>query len=111
MRKFMLMIAGLGVAAATVPTVASAQGYGNWQTINARQSNLDRRIDMGIRNGSLSRSEATRLRRDFRSLSQLEARYRRGGLSLGERRDLDRRFDALSARIRYERQDRNNHRR
>ena len=110
MKKLTLMIAGLGIAAATVPAVASAQGYGGWQTINARQDNLDRRIDVGIRNGSLNRKEAYRLRSDFRALANLEARYRRGGLSLGERRDLDRRFDALSARIRYERHDRNHRR-
>jgi hypothetical protein len=110
MKKFTLMIAGLGIAAATVPSVASAQNYGNWQTINSRQANLDRRIDMGIRNRTLSRNEAIRLRAEFRQVAQLEARYRRGGLSLGERRDLDRRFDALSARIKYERNDRNGRR-
>ncbi|URW76044.1 hypothetical protein M9980_02090 [Sphingomonas donggukensis] len=106
MKKFTLMIAGLGIAAATIPSVASAQNYGNWQPINARQANLDRRIDVGIRNGSLNRNEAMRLRAEFRGLANLEARYRRGGLSIGERRDLDRRFDALSARIKYERHDR-----
>ena len=110
MKKFTLMLAGLGIAAATVPTMASAQGYGNWQTINQRQNNLDRRIDQGIRNGSLNRNEAYRLRSDFRALANLEARYRRGGLSISERRDLDRRFDALSARVRYERHDRQNRR-
>lgn len=111
MKAFTLMIAGLGIATATVPTVASAQqGYGNWQTINARQANLDRRIDQGIRNGSLNRREAVRLRTEFRQIAQLEQRYRRGGLSIGERRDLDRRFDALSARIKYERHDRQDRR-
>lgn len=114
MKKFTLIIAGLGIAAATVPTMASAQSYGNWQTINQRQNTLDRRIDMGVRNGSLDRREATRLRAEFRQIAQLEQRYRRGGLSVAERRDLDRRFDALSARIKYERhdrQDRRGHRR
>lgn len=106
MRKFTLMLAGLGIAAATVPSVASAQNYGGWQSINQRQANLDRRIDVGVRNGSLNRNEAVRLRGEFRSLVNLEARYRRGGLSIGERRDLDRRFDALSAKIRQERRDR-----
>ncbi|MES2339756.1 MAG: hypothetical protein V4537_16810 [Pseudomonadota bacterium] len=106
MNKFTLMIAGLGIAAATVPTMASAQNYGNWQTINSRQASLDRRIDMGIRNRQLTRNEAVRLRSEFRQIAQLENRYRRGGLSIGERRDLDRRFDALSARIRWERNDR-----
>ena len=84
MKTFTLMIAGLGIAAATVPSVASAQGYGNWQTINPRQANLDRRIDQGIRNGSLDRREAIRLRAEFRS-----ARQARGALS--PRRPVDRR--------------------
>ena len=106
MKTFTLMIAGLGIAAAAVPSVASAQNYGGWQTINSRQANLDRRIDVGIRNGQLDRREATRLRGEFRQIAQLENRYRRGGLSVGERRDLDRRFDALSARIKWERNDR-----
>ena len=111
MNKLTLMIAGLGIIAGAVPSVASAQGNGNWQTINQRQDNLDRRIDQGIRNGSLKRNEANRLRGEFQQIAQLEQRYRRGGLSVGERRDLDRRFDALSSRIRYERQDRQERRR
>lgn len=84
------------------------RGYGQWQSINARQRNLDRRIDMGVRNGTLTRGEAVRLRAEFRRIAYLEARYRRTGygLSAWERADLDRRFDRLSARIRYERQDR-----
>lgn len=91
------------------PPVVSA-GYGNWQSINQRQSNLDRRIDVGVRNGSLSRREATRLRSEFNSLSRLEASYRRGGLSGWERADLDRRFDRLSAQTRNERNDRDDRR-
>jgi hypothetical protein len=87
-----------------------ATGYGNWQSINQRQAQLDRRIDQGVRTGSLSRREATRLRSDFNSLARLEASYRRGGLSSWERADLDRRFDRLEAQIRYERHDRDNRR-
>ena len=105
MNKFTLMIAGLGIAAATVPAAASAQA-GNWQTINSRQANLDQRINVGIRNGTLNRNEAVRLRTEFRQISQLENRYRRNGLSVAERRDLDRRFNALSQRIKAERRDR-----
>ena len=85
-------------------------GHGNWQSINQRQANLDRRIDQGLRNGQLSRREATRLRNDFNGLLRLEAGYRGGGLTQWERADLDRRFDRLSASIRYERRDRDNHR-
>jgi hypothetical protein len=102
MKKFLAAAAAVSVLAVAAP--ASAQ---SWQSINQRQANLDQRIDVGVRNGSLTRNEAIRLRAEFRDLARLEARYRSsGGLSVNERRDLDRRFDVLSARVRYERNDR-----
>ncbi|MDT8760117.1 hypothetical protein MZO42_15560 [Sphingomonas psychrotolerans] len=119
MKKFTLMLAGLGIAAAALPATAIAAPaphfasyQAGWQNINARQARLDARIDQGIRSGALSRSEAVRLKVQFRELARLEARYRasRPGLTLAERRDLDRRFDALSARIRIEKHDRNGRR-
>jgi hypothetical protein len=77
-----------------------------WQSINQRQAHIEHSIDQGVRNGSLTRSEATRLRGEFRDLARLETRYRSSnGLSMQERRDLDRRFDRLSAQVRYERND------
>ena len=121
-----MMIPALVLAAASVAVPAAAQssgpnhgpnrppvagpGYNNWQSINQRQAQLDRRIDQGVRSGQLSRREATRLRSEFNSLARLESQYRRGGLSSWERNDLDRRFDRLSAQIRYERNDRDNRR-
>ncbi len=105
MKKFSLMLAGLAVAATSLPMAANAQA---WQNINARQARLEQRINQGIRSGALNRNEAVRLRAQFRDLTVLEHRYRRsgGGLSLQERRDLDRRFDALSARIKVQKNDR-----
>ncbi|MEH3103107.1 MAG: hypothetical protein PGN12_04295 [Sphingomonas phyllosphaerae] len=104
MNRLHLLIAGIGLAGVTVPVAASAAP---WQSINARQARLDQRIDQGIRSGTLDRREATRLRRDSRQLVQLETRYRRsGGLSNWERQDLNRRFDALSARVRWDKHDR-----
>lgn len=104
MKKVALMIAGLGIAAATVPAATAQAG---WQNINQRQEQLDRRIDQGVRTGQLTRAEAVRLRAEFRGIADLENRYRRSapGLTIAERRDLDRRFDALSRKIRWERQD------
>ena len=100
-----IFAAALGLATIALPTAANAQG--GWQPINQRQDNLDRRIDRGVQNGTLNRREAQRLRAEFRQINQLEYRYRRSnGLSLSERRDLDRRFDALSRRVRFERNDR-----
>jgi len=101
MKKFLAAAAAVSVLAVAAP--ASAQ---SWQSINERQARLDQRIDVGVRNGSLTRNEAVRLRAEFRDLARLEANYRRDGLSMRERADLDRRFDLLSARIRYERNDR-----
>ena len=124
-----MMIPALVLAAASVSLPAAAQSYGhngpnygphrppvsgpsynNWQSINQRQAQLERRIDQGVRNGQLSRREASRLRSEFNSLERLERQYRRGGLSAWERNDLDRRFDRLSAQIRAERHDRDNRR-
>lgn len=104
MNKFAIVLAGLATAVAAVPaTAAPAPRYApqQWQSINQRQANIDRRIDQGVRNGALNRAEASRLRIQFRDLNRLEAQYRRsgGGLSLAERRDLDRRFDRLSQRV------------
>ena len=107
MKKPMMLLAGLSVAAAVLPTAASAAP---WSNINSRQANLETRINQGIRSGTLNRQEAFRLRSEFRGLVNLEARYRRGGLSMWERTDLNRRFDVLSAKIRIERHDRNDRR-
>jgi hypothetical protein len=118
-----LLISALALAAASVAVPAAAQSYGaphrgpahhagydGWNSINARQANLDRRIDMGVRNGQLSRREAVNLRGQFNSLLRLENQYRRNGLSAWERQDLDRRFDRLAAQIRVERRDRDGRR-
>ncbi len=101
MKKFVTLLATAATLAIATPAFADPP----WQNINARQAQLDQRIDMGVRNGSLTRNEAVQLRGEFRQIASLENRYRRDGLSMSERRDLDRRFDALSSRIRYERHD------
>lgn len=112
MKKFTLMLAGLGIAVSAVPmTAAMAAPHPapqSWQSINSRQANLEMRINQGVRSGQLSRSEAARLRNEFASLNRLEAQYRRSrpGITIAERRDLDRRFDALSARVNYQKHDR-----
>ncbi|MDO8802365.1 hypothetical protein [Phenylobacterium sp.] len=77
-----------------------------WTNINQRQANLEARIEAGLRDRSLTASEAAALRRDLRTLARLETKYRRGGLTMTERADLDRRFDRLSVRVKSERRDR-----
>ncbi|HEX8301994.1 hypothetical protein [Sphingomonas sp.] len=121
MKKFTLMLAGLGIAASSIPATAMAaapqRGYahaqgGAWQNINARQNRIENRINQGIRSGALTRGEAIRLRAQFRELGRIEARYRasRPGLTMAERRDLDRRFDMLERSIRVQKHDRDDRR-
>lgn len=115
MKKFTILLASVAAAAAAVPAVASAApmpGYGMqqgaWQNINARQARIEAKINQGIRSGALTRREAMQLRGQFRAIANLEARYRasRPGLTMAERLDLDRRFDALERSIRVQRNDR-----
>jgi hypothetical protein len=127
MKKFLIPALALAAASVAVPAAAQvrvtigtapaygqAYGYGNagygydrnWRPIHRRVANLDRRIDQGVRNGALTRREASGLRAELNALVRLERQYSRNGLSRQEARDLDYRFDRLSQRVRIERRDR-----
>lgn len=118
MKKALIPV--LAIAAASVAVPAAAQNYdrgdryvqnhGGWQSISQRKYQLDRRIDVGQRNGSLSRREANRLTSELNQLVRLERNYLRGGLTRWERNDLDRRYDRLAVQVRMERRDRDNRR-
>ena len=119
MKKALIPV--LAIAAASVAVPATAQNYdrhdryeqnrGGWQSISQRKYQLDRRIDVGIRNGALSRREARGLQNQLNRLVRLERNYMRGGLTRWERNDLDRRYDRLAVQVRIERRDRDNRRR
>jgi len=110
MKMIAITAAALGLVAAATPIAASAQG--GWRPIAQRQATLERRIDQGVRSGRLNRPEARRIQAELRQLDRLEGQYlRSNGLSVNERRDLDRRYDALSQRVRFEKNDRQNDRR
>ena len=121
MKKALIPV--LAIAAASVAVPASAQNYdrhdrhdryeqnrGGWQSISNRKHQLDRRIDVGLRNGSLSRREGRRLENELNRLVRLERSYVRGGLTRWERNDMDRRYDRLAVQVRSERRDRDNRR-
>lgn len=103
MKRFLAMAAAASALAFAAP--AAAQHLSGWQPIDQRQAQIEHRIEVGLRSGALTRYEAHRLRAEADALARLEARYRINGLSAWERADLDRRFDALAARVRYERRD------
>lgn len=96
-KLFIGLLAATALSAVAVPAMAQP-----WRGINERQAELDRRIDNGVRRGCLTRSEATRLRTEFRRIALLEGTYRRtgGGLNAWERQDLDNRLDRLNRDIR-----------
>ncbi|HZW15314.1 MAG TPA: hypothetical protein VFF66_03560 [Brevundimonas sp.] len=121
MKKALIPLLAIAAASVAVPAVAQhhdrydrgdryAQNRGGWQSISNRKHQLDRRIDVGIRNGALSRREARGLQTQLNSLIRLERNYMRGGLTRWERNDLDRRYDRLAVQVRIERRDRDNRR-
>lgn len=105
MKKLTVLLAGLGMAAATLPSVASAAP---WTNISQRQANLSQRIDQGVRSGALDRREAFQLKSQLRDVVGLEYRYARSGgrIDMRERADLERRYNAISAQVRFEKHDR-----
>jgi hypothetical protein len=74
--------------------------------LNEQRVALEARIDAGVRDGSLTRAEASRLRDDYDGLVQLETRYAADGrLTSDERNDLRDRYNALSQRVDDQRTD------
>lgn len=110
MKKFMLALAATAGALVSLSGTAQAAP---WQSIDQREARLEIQIRQGVRSGALTRPEAVRLENRLHSLQRLEANFRRGGLTIAERRVLDQRFDALARSIRIQladRQFRGNHR-
>ena len=65
-----------------------------------RREALEARIEAGMRDGSLNRTEANRLVAEYNALVQLETRYAADGrLTTQERNDLRTRYNALSRRV------------
>ena len=96
MRLFPVLLA-LSVSA---PAAAQISGYGGVSTpsptpIGGQLRQVERRIDRGRDNDQLSRREARRLDREARQIERLRQRYSHGGLSEGERRELQARVDYL----------------
>ncbi len=113
-RLLISALAAASLAAAVTPALAAPFGHGPGPgpaygaDINGQEANIAQRINQGERGGGLTRREAFQLRAQLQQIQDLEARYRHnhGGYSRGpaglsnfERADLQRRLDALSARV------------
>lgn len=97
----MIVLALAGTIAVATPAYAQSS-YGSY-----REASSDRRIDAlhyqvdeGIRRGTISRGEATRLTDQLWQIRRLENEYARNGFSSWERTDLDRRITFLQDQLR-----------
>ena len=71
--------------------------YDRWTS--ARAEGFERRIDVGLRNGELTRREHAQLSAELNQIVRVEASYRRHGVDNRERADLDRRYAMLTQDI------------
>lgn len=74
-------------------------GYDDWRPLAESRSTFTSRLDAGVRNRTLTRSQATRLSTDFNALVQLETSYDRDGIDARERADLEARWADLNRRV------------
>jgi Ni/Co efflux regulator RcnB len=105
MKKLVFGLLAAATLGTAVPAFAQGPRPSDWRPLAQRQDNIERRIDQGVRSGQLTRREARSLHEQFRSLLRLEDRYRRHGLTVRERADLQRRYDSLASRVRFEKHD------
>ena len=96
MRKTTLLLA----AATALSLGAGAASAQVWMPMIERQGLLEDRIEAARDTGEITAAEARLLRTDMAALVALELRYRYGGLSRGERIDLDRRYAVLDDQVR-----------
>ncbi|MBC7998835.1 MAG: hypothetical protein IAF58_12875 [Leptolyngbya sp.] len=75
---------------------SNTYGFAN---LNDRTSQMQRRIDLGSRNGRLNQMEANRLRAQLDRIQREESTMRQGGLSAWERQTLIGRYDQFGNRL------------
>lgn len=73
-------------------------GGNDWRPISERRWEFDQSVEAGLRNRTLTRYEADRLRRDFDELIRQESDYARNGLDRYERQNLESRYADLMTR-------------
>ena len=76
-----------------------ADNGGSTTSVAEGRLEFERRVDAGVLARRLSRTQATRLKRDYAALIQTEASYASNGVSAREQDDLEARLDALDARL------------
>lgn len=107
MKRVLMAVAALStLAAASTAAAQPYRGGGYGQGYGSESQRLENRIQRAVNNGSISWREARVLQAEVDQIQRLEWRYRQNGVSGWEARDLERRYDYVSQRIRWERNDR-----
>ncbi|MDZ4837983.1 MAG: hypothetical protein SGJ27_29725 [Candidatus Melainabacteria bacterium] len=91
---------------ANVPTNQNWNAWQHWN-FNTMSTDEERRISQGVRNGSLTASEAATLRARLNQINTMKAQLANNGLSMSERRRIDAELDALGQSIYRESHDHN----
>ena len=102
MKKAMLALAATAAGLLSVPASAGAAPF---QPLGQRLAALEQRINQGLHNGAITRSDGDSLRVGVARIRLIEAQYRRGGIDSTEQQDLDRRFANLARHVRVDRND------
>ncbi len=89
-----LLTVAIAASALTAAVPALAQTY-----LDDRASQADHRIDLGVRDGSLTTGEADTLRARLRDIERQQDRFQAEGMAGWQSRELNRRYDALSNEI------------
>jgi hypothetical protein len=97
MNKAMLALAA---TVAGLLSVSASAGAAPFQPLGQRLAALEQRINQGLHNGAITRSDGDSLRVGVARIRLIEAQYRRGGIDFAEQQDLDRRFDNLARHVR-----------
>lgn len=107
MKKLLTAAAVVATLGMALPAAAQSWGgYGPRSGGFADGRGIEMRIERGVRNGSLTVTEARRLSRQLDQVRRLEWRFQRDGVVTGrEARQLDQRYADLNSRLRIERRD------
>ena len=108
MKRTFLLFGAVLVCVAAMSVESNAQRrYGRYVGVNQRQVNQQNRIYSGVKNGSLTKTEAYRLERQQSHINNVESRYRStGGLQPWERARLSYMQGRASANIYHQKHDR-----
>jgi hypothetical protein len=107
MKKLLIAMTAVSTLAMAAPAAAQWANQGNVNAnanagvgVDNRIARLEARIQAGVQNGSIDRSEARNLRMQLRELRRVERQYSRDGLNQQERADLQMRLRTFRDQLR-----------